>query len=49
MGGGVCIHCIQVFRLKTKYLLRSAFNIFLNGMFLFTHVDIAYGLFFAVV
>lgn len=29
----VCIHCIEVFLLETKYLLGSAFNnIFFNGM-----------------
>lgn len=46
----VCIHCIQVFLLETKYLLGSAFSdfFFKDGMFLFTYFDVADGVFFCL-
>lgn len=47
----VCIHCIQIFLLETKYLLGSPFSntiFFKDCMFLFTYFDFADGVFFCL-
>lgn len=44
----VCIHCIEVFLLETKYLLGSAFNNIFFMVWVFLHVDVAYGVFFCL-